>query len=182
MRFRKEITALVDALGLSNILGYWTVDGKPKKMIGNGTMKYLDWTGPCVIGLQVRAHTISPSQSDGIIRVSSGFWIGSDRRHKKLSSPLGSVTFLPLPWYTMLQTAATAAAPDYSCSRFLSSRLPAPPPSLLLLARRRSPGSSRLSLRRHGAPCHCRRCRCHASWSCSEHQRRDRSSRGRHCR
>ncbi|KAK3119020.1 hypothetical protein QOZ80_9BG0712430 [Eleusine coracana subsp. coracana] len=80
----------------------------------------------------------------------------------------------------MLLAAATAAALDHLCSPFPSSLRPAPFGSIILS--RRASGSSGLSLRRHGLPCHCHcRCRCHALWS-NERERRGRSSRGRHCR
>lgn len=161
------------------------VDPKRSMVIWNGFVKYLglDWAKHNrgrAASPNPHCQPIQPTQFPRHYSRQLRFRIGSDRRHKKLSSPSARSPSSPsVPWYTMLLAAATAAAPDHSCSPFSSSRRPAPPGSLLL-ARRATGSSSGLSLRRHGLHCHCR-CRCHALWS-NERERRGRGSRGRHCR
>ncbi|XP_062183378.1 uncharacterized protein At3g49140-like [Phragmites australis] len=77
-----------------------------------------------------------------------------------------------------LLAAATAAAPDHSCSPFPSSRRTPPPPPPSFLLSMRATISSGLSRR---CQCQCR-CRCHAWWSNERARRSCCASRGRHCR
>ncbi|AQK57546.1 Pentatricopeptide repeat (PPR) superfamily protein [Zea mays] len=86
----------------------------------------------------------------------------------------------------MLPAAATAAAPDPSCSTFPSSRRAPPVASRhsFVVATRATGSSGLFSLRCHGRlPCHSRcRCRCRAWWNNERARRVSGASRGRHCR
>ncbi|XP_066338197.1 uncharacterized protein At3g49140-like [Miscanthus floridulus] len=85
----------------------------------------------------------------------------------------------------MLPAAATAAAPDPSCSTFPSSRRAPTAASLhsfVVATRATGSSSGLLSLRCHGRlPCRSR-CRCHAWWNNERALRGSGASRGRHCR